>query len=163
LIYYSTGKSTQTGFCQGPRWFTNRGVSHQPIFAEADGSGAVGFIKNRLMTYTSIHKVTKLLKSCFYLAVFIVVGLFESKINSIFGISAKNCMRSDAFWQKKFSTKNRPEGDRGQIFEKIKEELRIEIRTLCVLQKVKQNYRQIYFNRAVSKNRSAVSLYMSFS
>jgi hypothetical protein len=46
---------------------------------------------------------------------------------------------------------------------KIKEELRIEIRTFCVLQKAKQNYRQIYFNRAVSNNRSAVSLYMSFS
>ncbi len=45
---------------------------------------------------------------------------------------------------------------------KIKEELRIEIRTLCVLQKAKQNYRQIDFDRAVSKNRSAVSLYMSF-
>jgi hypothetical protein len=32
---------------------------------------------------------------------------------------------------------------------KIKEELRIEIRTLCVLQKAKQNYRQIDFDRAV--------------
>jgi hypothetical protein len=39
----------------------------------------------------------------------------------------------------------------------------MEIRTLCVLQKAKQNYRQIYFNRAVSKNWSTVSLYMSFS
>ena len=37
----------------------------------------------------------------------------------------------------------------GVIFKKIKEELRIEIRTLCVLQKAKQNYRQIDFDRAV--------------
>jgi hypothetical protein len=32
---------------------------------------------------------------------------------------------------------------------RIKEELRIEIRTLCILQKAKQNYRQIDFDRAV--------------
>ncbi len=36
-----------------------------------------------------------------------------------------------------------------RLEEKIKEELRIEIRTLCVLQKAKQNYRQIDFDRAV--------------
>jgi hypothetical protein len=33
--------------------------------------------------------------------------------------------------------------------QKIKEEFRIEIRTLCVLQKAKQNYQQIDFDRAV--------------
>ncbi len=35
------------------------------------------------------------------------------------------------------------------IINEIMEELRIEIRTLCVLQKAKRNYRQIDFDRAV--------------
>ena len=46
---------------------------------------------------------------------------------------------------------------------KIKQELRIEIRTLCVLQKVKQNEWQIDFDQTVEKNRSAASVYISFS
>jgi hypothetical protein len=33
---------------------------------------------------------------------------------------------------------------------------------LCVVPKAKQKYRQIYFNRAVSINRSAVPFHMSF-
>ncbi len=46
---------------------------------------------------------------------------------------------------------------------KINEELRIKIRTLCVLQKAKQNYRQIDFDRAVVKESvSSVSLHEVF-
>jgi hypothetical protein len=50
----------------------------------------------------------KLLKCCSYIAIFIVIGQFDSKINSIFGISTKSCIDLDSLHRKYFFTKNRP-------------------------------------------------------
>jgi len=62
---------------------------------------------------------TKLLKFHFYVGDFSITAQFESKINSIFEISAKNCIRSDGFWQKKFFHEKSTCGEPWQNFLKV--------------------------------------------
>ena len=53
-----------------------------------------------------LHYVTKLSKFCSYLVVIIIIAQFRSKINSIFRISAKNCIDPHNFQKKFFPSKN---------------------------------------------------------
>jgi hypothetical protein len=55
-----------------------------------------------------VPKLYKINKIRFCLGVFDVIAQFESKINSIFGISAKNCIVSDIFCENVLFTKNPP-------------------------------------------------------
>jgi hypothetical protein len=60
----------------------------------------------------------KLLKCCLYLAVFTIIAQVDSKINSIFRISTKNCIDSILFWVKNVFSENRPGGDHSEYFGK---------------------------------------------
>jgi hypothetical protein len=55
-----------------------------------------------------VAKPYKTIKIPFLFMSFCVTAQFESKINSIFVISAKNCIRSDMFFKNVFFAKNRP-------------------------------------------------------
>jgi len=55
-----------------------------------------------------VAKPYKTIKIPFCLRVFCVTVQFESKINSIFVISAKNCIRSDMFFKNVIFAKNPP-------------------------------------------------------